>query len=600
MWMLCAAMLPAVVQAQFIFTTNNGAITITGYTDSGGTAVIPDTTNGYPVSNIGDEAFYGCSGLTNVTIPTSITNIGHGAFAFCGNLGSVTIPDSVTNVGICAFLSCSNLTSATIGANVTSIGISTFDSCASLTNVTIPNGVTNVGSSAFQNCARLGSVMIPASVTNIGLYAFDSCSSLTAITVDPLNTNYSSVGGILFNLNQSTLIQCPGGKIGNYTIPNNVTNIGNWAFDSCAGLTSIAIPFSVKNIGESAFACCTGLTSLKIPNSVTNIGSWAFDSCSGLTSISIPTIPSVENNYRFAAVIRDHTFQDCTGLTSVTVSSWINTIMSYAFDGCTNVAGFYFRYDAPLLYYASAFSNDINATVYYRLGTTGWGPTYGGLPTAQWLFSYGFTFITNNGAITITGYITGSDVGGPGGYSGGDVIIPDTINGLPVTSIGALAFYDFNSLTSITIPNSVTMIGYAAFFSCTRLTSVYCLGNSPNPNDDSSAFLYDNLYGSNPTVYYLPGTAGWGATFDGVPTAPWALPNPTILNFEPNFGFQTNQFGFTISWATNTSVAVETCTDLANPAWTPVATNTLTDGWSYFSDSHWTNYLGRFYRLRSP
>jgi hypothetical protein len=78
------------------------------------------------------------------------------------------------------------------------------------------------------------------------------------------------------------------------------------------------------------------------------------------------------------------------------------------------------------------------------------------------------------------------------------------------------------------------------------------------------------------------------------------LPNPTILDFEPNFGVQTNCFGFTISWAANNPVVVEASTDLSNPVWTPVGTNTLTDGSSYFSDSQWTNYPSRFYRLRSP
>lgn len=272
---------------------------------------------------------------------------------------------------------------------------------------------------------------------------------------------------------------------------------------------------------------------------------------------------------------------------SVTIGPWVTTIMSYAFDGCTNVTGFYFQYNAPLLYYTSVFSNDINATVYYEPWRTGWDSTFGGLPTAQWLNPNGFTFTTNNGAITITGYTAS-------GYD--DLIIPDTTNGLPVTSIGEQAFYRCEGLTSITIPNTVTSIGSAAFYSCTRLTSVYCLGNSPVPTDDSSVFLYD----SSPTVYYLPGTTGWGATFDGVPTASWMLPNPTILNFEPNFGIQTNQFGFTVSWATNIPVVVEACTDLANPVWFPVGTNMLTGGSSYFTDSQWTNYPSRFYRLRSP
>jgi hypothetical protein len=98
----------------------------------------------------------------------------------------------------------------------------------------------------------------------------------------------------------------------------------------------------------------------------------------------------------------------------------------------------------------------------------------------------------------------------------------------------------------------------------------------------------------------LPGTTGWGSTFDSCPTALWFLPNPAILNFEPTFGVQTNCFGFTISWATNISVVVEACTNLSSPAWQSLQTNTLTSGACYFSDAQWTNSPSRFYRLRSP
>ena len=105
---------------------------------------------------------------------------------------------------------------------------------------------------------------------------------------------------------------------------------------------------------------------------------------------------------------------------------------------------------------------------------------------------------------------------------------------------------------------------------------------------------------SNATVYYLPGTTGWGPTFGDRPTAPWTLPNPLILNKGPSFGPHTNGFGFIISWATNIPVVVEACTSLANPVWFPVGTNTLTGGSSYFSDPQWTNYPARLYRLRSP
>jgi len=102
------------------------------------------------------------------------------------------------------------------------------------------------------------------------------------------------------------------------------------------------------------------------------------------------------------------------------------------------------------------------------------------------------------------------------------------------------------------------------------------------------------------SVYYLPGTTGWGATFAGRPTALWVLPYPLILNNGSSFGVQTNGFSFVISWATNLSVVVEACTNLVNPIWSRVGTNPLAGGSSYFSDPQWTNHPTRFYRLVSP
>jgi BspA type Leucine rich repeat region (6 copies) len=174
------------------------------------------------------------------------------------------------------------------------------------------------------------------------------------------------------------------------------------------------------------------------------------------------------------------------------------------------------------------------------------------------------------------------------------VTIPTHINGLTVTSIGLDAFNNLTNLTSVTIPDSVTSIGdggVGAFFQCYSLTGVYSQGNSPSPTNDSFAFYADPA-----TVYYLPGTTGWGTFFDNRPTAPWFLPNPQILNDVPGFGVQPGGFGFTISWATNASVVVEAATNLANPVWIPVSTNALTGGTNYFSDPQWTNYPERFYR----
>jgi hypothetical protein len=163
--------LPAAVQAQFAFTTNNGAITITGYNTAAGLdAVIPNSTNGYPVTSIGVKAFQ-YSTVTSVTIPNSVTSIGDAAFQF-SPIANVTIPDSVTNIEDYAFAGCNSLTNVIIGNGVTSIGNYAFASCYILANVTIGNSVTTIGVDAFEACPRLTSVTIPASVTNIEDYAF--------------------------------------------------------------------------------------------------------------------------------------------------------------------------------------------------------------------------------------------------------------------------------------------------------------------------------------------------------------------------------------------------------------------------------------------
>jgi hypothetical protein len=140
------------------------------------------------------------------------------------------------------------------------------------------------------------------------------------------------------------------------------------------------------------------------------------------------------------------------------------------------------------------------------------------------------------------------------------------------------------------IGSSVTGIGEFAFSSCTNLKGAFFNGNVPT---------YDGSYicelANNVTVYCLPGTAGWDTTFDDRPTAPWL---PAMQTSNASFGVQTNQFGFNINWASGQMVVVEASTNLMD--WQPVQTNTLTTGSAYFSDSQWTNFPGRFYRLRSP
>ena len=162
-----------------------------------------------------------------------------------------------------------------------------------------------------------------------------------------------------------------------------------------------------------------------------------------------------------------------------------------------------------------------------------------------------------------------------------------------VSSIASFAFENCTSLTNVIIPSSVTKINGVVFNGCPNLKSVYFWGNAPPE--------YSGIFtpGSG-TVYYLPGTTGWGANYGGLPTAFWYQPNPLILGNGSDLGVSTNGFGFTVSWATNISVIVEACTNLVNPDWQPVQTNAITTGSVYFNDPQWTNYFGRFYRVRSP
>jgi hypothetical protein len=149
----------------------------------------------------------------------------------------------------------------------------------------------------------------------------------------------------------------------------------------------------------------------------------------------------------------------------------------------------------------------------------------------------------------------------------------------------------------MTIPGSVTNISGEAFNYCMSLHQVCFQGNAPlvdgNPGSaNSTVFAMDSG-----TAYYLPGTAGWGANYGGWPTAGWYQPKPQILGSGLGLGTGSNGFQFTMSWATNTAVVVEASTNLQN--WTPVITNTLVNGTNAFSDSKWTNYPRRFYRVRS-
>ena len=270
------------------------------------------------VTNIGDLAFFDCRSLTSITIPDSVTSIGNSAFQYCSSLKNIEMPKYMDNIGNYAFCMCSNLTSIVIPNGVTGIEERTFYECSNLTNVDIPDSVTNIGELAFYNCINLTNIFIPKSMKTIDISAWDYdifyglSSNLENITVDPDNSFYASEDGVLFDKNMKTLLYCPRGKSGIYTVPTGVTNIDAYAFCSCNQLESIIISESVISIEDDAFSFCTSLTSILIPDSVTSIGHSAFCNCTSLTSITIP---------KSVTSIGEYIFLYCDNLTDIMVAS---------------------------------------------------------------------------------------------------------------------------------------------------------------------------------------------------------------------------------------------------------------------------------------
>ena len=132
---------------------------------------------------IGDFAFWNCSGLTSLTLPSGVTQIGEDAFLGCRGLTSLSLPSSITELGGGAFKDCSGLTSLTLPVGITKIGDGTFWNCSGLTSLTLPANLIEIGRNSFMNCSGLTSLALPAGITKIGCYAFLDCSSLTSLEI---------------------------------------------------------------------------------------------------------------------------------------------------------------------------------------------------------------------------------------------------------------------------------------------------------------------------------------------------------------------------------------------------------------------------------
>ncbi|MFR4372069.1 MAG: leucine-rich repeat protein [Ruminococcus bicirculans (ex Wegman et al. 2014)] len=358
------------IYGDFRYYYDAGNVLISKYLGNAEDVVIPSEINGKKVTAISHGAFSWCQSLTSVTIPNSVTEIGDYAFDYCENLKNIIIPSSVENIGSYAFGKCTHLTDITIPDSVIKIGKAAFWNCSSLTDVTMPNSVKVIGDYAFSDCENLKSVTIPNSVkeigegafwndtgittitipnsvTIIGFGAFNGCTNLQNLLIDENNPKYSSVDGVLYNKDKTTLIQYPcANPKTDYTILDSVVDIEDRAFDNSTNLVNITIPNSVKNIGGGAFASCTSIKNVIIPDGVENIGKGAFRRCTSLESVSIPnSVVNLGNSDEKWVGIGEFggggptlgVFGGCRNLTSITLPSNLTTISAGLFSCCSKL-----------------------------------------------------------------------------------------------------------------------------------------------------------------------------------------------------------------------------------------------------------------------
>ena len=381
----------------FEYTVSGNQATITGYTGSATTLIIPSSINEYTVTSIGSNAFADCTSIESLEIPESITSIGASAFSGCSGLNSVYINDLVSwcNIGFFGeanplingadlYLNDVIVTDLVIPNSIVSIRNYSFLGCTSLTSLTIPNSVTSIGSNSFGSCVNLNSVSVGNGVTSINYNAFNGCNNLASVYITEL-TAWCNIDFAYFTSNPLSYgadLYLNNNLVTNLTVPNGITSIKDYAFYGCTSLISVDLPTSVESIGNSAFEYCGSLISIDIPESVQSIGNSAFYRCVSLISVTIPNGVTSIGNYTFSncfsltsvelpdsvTSINDFAFYLCSNLTSITIPENVESIGESAFQNCTDLTFIYFNNDITLDEYmigSNAFSGGNHYVQYY-------------------------------------------------------------------------------------------------------------------------------------------------------------------------------------------------------------------------------------------
>ncbi|MBQ7624873.1 MAG: leucine-rich repeat protein [Clostridia bacterium] len=404
------------VKVNWSLDTESGALNITG------SGAMED------FNYYGEPPWYSYrNAVKSVSLSNGITRVPRYAFAECRNLTTVSIPAGVTEIGDGAFRWCVSLESVSIPGSVEKVGSMAFSDCAALSNVTLGAGVKYIDSYAFENCASLSEITVPASAYGLGSGAFSGCTSLTDINAAAGSEYFSSVGGVLFSADKTTLRAFPGGRTGEYTIPAGVTSVDGFAFYRCAlsavgvaeGNTALSAEDGVLlNKDKTAVLMCpAGKTgSYTAPETVVTV-EWSAFAYSSLSEINLGAA---------LTTVRYDSFTDCSALTDVNVSE-----SNKVFSSVNGVL----------------FNKDRTEIILFPQGKTG-----------NILMPDGLLSITESafsGCLGITG-----------------VVFPDSVQ-----TIGNFAFMNCSNLSAVTFGSGLKSIGEMAFEG-TALTEVYYNGTA--------------------------------------------------------------------------------------------------------------------------
>lgn len=484
---------------------------VSSFGSAKGEVEVVDTYRGKPVTTIGEEAFTRCENITKVIIPEGITTIEKRAFFNCFSLTEVSIPSTVTTIGERAFMGCQSLKKVKIPDAVTDLPQRIFSGCVALEEIEFGAETKTVGDYAFANCSSLMELNLPDTITSIGQFSFSECLQLTW-----LNT-----GNGLVSIGDSAFYKCV--YLEEVVLGTSVKTIGKQAFAYNSKLEKITIPDNVESILDAAFFYCTSLSDVEIGAGVKQVGYLAFaltdiwnntvgivrvdDWIVGCTVLDLTSVAGLLTVQGFLEIddgivgVADASFENCYGATQINFHDSVKYIGAYAAPAMTNVMAITFGSGIEEIG-ESAFRNCTalgtivfkNSTNLKKIGNYAFAgcknlSVIEKFPDkVQSIGTYAFSQTpiaknTENNAYYEEGFIRIGDW--VVGYIGSNdkISIPNGVKG-----ISAHAFYSRNTITEITIPESVEIIDQAAFYGCMGLKKVVFNGTSQLKGISSYAF----------------------------------------------------------------------------------------------------------------